>query len=40
MNLESSADGTLVYNPSVRPVWIADGKGNTYEIKPGETIRA
>lgn len=40
MNLESSADGTMIYNPSVRSVWICDGKGNTYEIKPGETIRA
>ena len=39
-NLESSADGTMIYNPSVRSVWISDGKGNTHEIKPGETIRA
>ena len=39
MNLETSADGSILYNPSVRPVWIADTKGNTYEIKPGETIR-
>lgn len=39
MNLETSADGSIIYNPSVRPVWIADTKGNTYEIKPGETIR-
>lgn len=40
MNLESSADGTMIYNPSARPVWISDGKGNTYEIKPGKTVRA
>ena len=38
-NLETSADGSMLYNPSLRPVWIADTKGNTYEIKPGETIR-
>ena len=36
--LESSADGTRIYNPSVRSVWISDSKSNVYEIKPGETI--
>jgi len=35
--LESSADGSIIYNPSLRSVWIADKKGNTYEIKSGET---
>lgn len=39
-NLESSADGSMIYNPSVRSVWIADNKNNVYEIKPGETLRA
>lgn len=37
-NLETSADGSMVYNPSLRPVWFADFFGNVYEVKPGETI--
>ena len=36
--LESSADGSIIHNPSVRSVWIADRRQNIYEIKPGETI--
>lgn len=36
--LESSADGSIIHNPSCRSVWIADNKRNTYEIKPGKTI--
>lgn len=36
--LESSADGSMIHNPSVRSVWIGDKKGNSYEIKPGQTI--
>ena len=36
--LESSADGSIVHNPSVRSVWIGDKHGNSFEIKPGETI--
>ncbi|MBR4864921.1 MAG: polysaccharide deacetylase family protein [Oscillospiraceae bacterium] len=37
--LESSADGSVIFNPSVRSVWIRDKKANVYEIKPGETIK-
>ena len=36
--LETSADGTMVYNPSLRPVWFSTFKGNTYEVKPGESV--
>lgn len=39
MNLESSVDGSMIYNPSVRSVWIADNKNNVYQIKPGETLK-
>lgn len=37
--LESSADGSLIHNPTARTVWIADSKNTVYEINPGETIR-
>lgn len=37
--LETSADGSLIYNPSPRSVWIADKKDQCYEIKPNETVR-
>ena len=37
-NLETSADGSRVYNPSLRSVWFTTFRGNTYEVKPGETI--
>ena len=36
--LETTADGTHIYNPSVRSVWIGDKNGNSWEIKPGETL--
>ena len=36
--LECSADGSQIYNPSIRSVWIGTKNGNTYEIKPGETL--
>ncbi len=36
--LESSADGSIIHNPSIRSVWIGDAKGNSYEIRPGETV--
>jgi hypothetical protein len=36
--LESSIDGSIIHNPSIRSVWIADKSGKTYEIKPGETV--
>lgn len=36
--LESSADGSIIHNPSVRSVWIAGGGNKIYEIKPGETV--
>lgn len=38
-NLQTSADGSCIYNPNARTVLIADFKGEIYEIKPGETIR-
>ncbi len=37
--LESSVDGSMIYNPNVRPVWLADKKNNLYKIDPGETLR-
>ena len=37
-NLKYSADGHLVYNPSVTEVWI-DADGVRFCIKPGETVR-
>lgn len=37
--LESSADGSIIHNPSVRSVWFADKKKNIYEVKPGETVK-
>jgi len=36
--LESSVDGSIIHNPSIRSVWIADKAGQTYEIKPGQTV--
>lgn len=38
MRLETSADGDMIYNPSVRSVWVAKRQGPAFEIKPGETI--
>ena len=37
-NLEVSADGSKIYNPSLRDVWFADFPGNIYKVGPGETI--
>ena len=37
-NLETSADGKMVHNTSLRPVWFSTFKGNLYEVGPGETI--
>ncbi len=36
--LETSADGKQVYNPTAREVWFADGNNDTYRVGPGETI--
>ena len=36
--LEYSADGSMIYNPNIRSVWVGDKKGNSWEIKPGETL--
>lgn len=36
--LERSADCTQLYNPSARSVWVGDENGNTWEIKPGESL--
>lgn len=37
--LEYSADGSSIYNPSCRSVWIADKKNVSYEIAPGQTLK-
>lgn len=36
-NLSFSADGTIIYNPTVKTVWF-DIDGNLFSIKPDETI--
>ena len=36
--LKYSADGTIVYNPTIYEIWF-DVEGKVYSIKPGETIR-
>lgn len=38
MRLETSADGSMIFNPNCRSVWIADNSNQVYEIKPGETL--
>ncbi len=37
-SLVHSADGTMVYNPTLITVWF-ETDGKTYSVKPGETIR-
>ena len=37
-SLVYSADGTLVYNPTVQTVWL-DVDGDIYSVKPGETLK-
>lgn len=37
--LERSVDGTVIFNPNARSVWVGDNNGNSWEIKPGETIK-
>lgn len=37
--LESSADGTIIHNPNIRSVWIADRQNKSYEIPAGATIK-
>ena len=37
-SLETSADGSHVYNPSLRSVWFTTFRGTLYEVKPGETV--
>lgn len=36
--LESTADGRAVYNPTVRPVWFANRYGKCFMVPPEETI--
>lgn len=36
--LESSADGNSIFNPTCRTVWFADRPGNLYKVEPGETL--
>jgi len=36
--LEYTADGSKVYNPGQRSVWLANIRGETFEVKPGETL--
>ena len=40
MKLETSADGSMIFNPTCRSVWIANNKNEVFEILPGQTIRA
>ena len=40
MRLETSADGSMIFNPSCRSVWIANNRNQIFEIKPGETLTA
>ena len=37
--LEYSVDGSMVYNPNPRSVWVCQPGVGTYEIKAGETLR-
>jgi len=37
-SLETSADGSKVYNPTLRTVWFTTFKGKLYEVKSGETV--
>ncbi len=37
-SLQYSADGSIVYNPTVTTIWFDIG-GKVYSIKPGETLR-
>lgn len=36
--LESSADGSHVYNPTLNTIWFATFNGTVIELKPGETV--
>lgn len=36
--LESTMDGTRLYNPNARTVWFADRNNRVYEVKPGQTV--
>lgn len=36
--LERSADGTMIFNPNARSVWVGDRNGNSWEIRPGDTL--
>lgn len=37
--LQYSADGTLIYNPNARDVWVAPLNGEVFVIKSGETYK-
>ena len=37
-SLRYSADGSLVYNPTLITMWL-DAYGKLYTIAPGETVR-
>ena len=39
MRLEYSADGSMVYNPNPRSVWVHQPGIGTYEIKAGEQLK-
>lgn len=36
--LESTADGSVVYNPSARPVWFENRRNKIFMVPPGESI--
>ncbi len=37
--LKYSADGTLIYNPNARDVWVCNPAGDVFVIKSGETYK-
>ena len=37
-SLRYSADGNLVYNPTVQTVWL-DADAKIFAVQPGETVR-
>ena len=39
MRLETSADGSMIFNPNCRSVWIANSRNQIFQIQPGETLR-
>ena len=38
-SLVHSADGSVVYNPTLKDIWFKIDKGETRHIAPGETLK-